>query len=84
MTKKLGSIKKVLGAVAIGGALLFGIGAAGVSSVQAAQRRTVIVVGQNNRWERERRREWERREQERRRIEHHRRWRDRWGVWHWN
>jgi len=87
MTKKLGSIKRILGALAIGGALLFGIGAGGVSSVQAAQRRAVIVVGQNNRWERDRwerqnRREW--RERDRWRFEHHRRWRDRWGVWHWN
>jgi hypothetical protein len=83
MTKKLGSIKRILGAVAIAGALLFGIGAAGVSSAQAAQRRTVIVVGQNNRWEREHRhRRWWR-EHEQWRFEHHRRWRDRWGVWHW-
>ena len=83
MIKRLLSVKRLLGAVALGGALLFSVG---VASAQTFRRGPVIVVQRHDRnWERERRREFERRERERRRFfRHERRWRDRWGVWHWN
>lgn len=83
MTRRLISLKRIFGVLAIGGALLFGVGAASAQTFQRYQRGPVIVYRQNDRnWERERRREWQRRERERRRLMHQRRWRDRWGVWH--
>src|SRR6266700_183868 len=90
--KRLISIKRIFSALAIGGALLFGVGAA---SAQTFHRTPSYVYDHDHDrdWRRDRRREEERERRERNRWERdrwerehrgliHSYWHDRWGFWH--